>query len=54
MAEKSGDLKFPRPSNTALLRPKEFELQKSRWQGDTDTSGTDQSNLTGHGCMTAN
>ena len=37
MAEK-WDPKFPCLSNTAVLRPKDFELQDSRQQNDRDTS----------------
>ena len=38
MAEKQEDLKFPHPSNTAVLRPKDFEFQESGLHSDKDIS----------------
>ena len=54
MVEKYGHLKFPSPSNTAVLRPKDFEFQQSRLQSDKDVSRTHGDNLAGHRCVIAN
>ena len=38
MAEKQEDLKFPPPSNTAILKPEDLEFQVSRLQSDRNLS----------------
>ena len=38
MAEKYWDLKFPCPSNTAVLRPEDLEFQESGLQSDRNIS----------------
>ena len=54
MVEKQGDPKFPRLSNKAGLKPKDFELQESRRQKDNVASRDPPDNLMGHRCVTAN